>query len=263
MELNSRFSSGEPKQPVVFTAFNRPNYLRRVLRTWSQVRGIERTELDFHVEPDQPATLAAISETATFAPMIIKANDRHLGPQANPFYTIQCAFTNAFSNPSPRDFVILAEDDFIVSTDILEYLTWARDEFYHDERVIAVSSTQFEEQPGGLSQVMLIPSWTGWVWGTWRDRWENMIAPNWTFNHEYGGWDWKMVRYWCGERGYLTAVPALSRSQHIGKHGGSYTTPAAFAAHTSRCFVSEVPPQAYTWDRDAVPQAISYHHTNT
>src|SRR5277367_2946742 len=224
MELNSRFSSGEPKQPVVFTAFNRPNYLRRVLRTWSQVRGIERTELDFHVEPDQPATLAAISETATFAPMIIKANDRHLGPQANPFYTIQCAFTNAFSNPSPRDFVILAEDDFIVSTDILEYLTWARDEFYHDERV---------------------------------------IAPNWTFNHEYGGWDWKMVRYWCGERGYLTAVPALSRSQHIGKHGGSYTTPAAFAAHTSRCFVSEVPPQAYTWDRDAVPQAISYHHTNT
>jgi hypothetical protein len=246
----------------MFTAYNRPHYLRETLESWSRVRGIENTFFEFHVEPGCAEIVAVINESAISAPVVIHINDEHLGPQANPFHAIHAGFSR-FSQPSPNNFVILAEDDFIVSDDIIEYLSWARDKFAADERVIAVSSTQFEEQPGGLSQVMLIPSWTGWVWGTWRDRWENLIAPNWTFNHEYGGWDWKMVRYWCGERGYLTAVPALSRSQHIGKLGGSYTTPETFSAHVSRCFVPGILPQVYQWDSEAELVPVSYHHTGT
>jgi hypothetical protein len=247
------------KQPIVFTAYNRPGYLRETLKSWSRVRGIGNTQLDFHVEPNCLETERVIASEATFTFVTTHVNDKHLGTQANPFYAIGCAFAS-FITPSPRDFVILAEDDFIVSDDALEYLAWARDELYADNRVVTVSCAQHEAQPGGLARVLLIKSWTGWVWGTWRDRWENLLAPGWSFNFDYGGWDWKLIRYWCGERGLLTAAPALSRSQHIGR-SGTFTTPETFDDHTSRCFTPEVPPQAYRYD--AEPVSVAYHHTGT
>ena len=248
-------------QPIVFTAYNRPHCLQETLESWAKVRGIKNVIMDFHVEPGQPATEAVIDEMDEhFGKMKVTTNRAHLGPQVNPFQGINCGFTQ-FRDPSPDDFVILAEDDFIVSDDILEYLAWTRDEFAGDKRVIAVSSTQFEAQ-GSLADVLLTPSWTGWVWGTWRDRWEQLIAPAWTFGYEYGGWDWKLIRYWCGERGYLTAVPALSRSQHIGR-SGSFTTVESFEAHQSRCFAPVVPPQVYRWDRAVVPARVPYHHDGT
>ena len=43
------------------------------------------------------------------------------------------------------EFLILGEEDLVVSSDALEYFTWARQEFARDERVLAVCS----HSPGG------------------------------------------------------------------------------------------------------------------
>jgi hypothetical protein len=237
------------KQVIVFTAFNRPNYMYEVLNHWSDVRGISDTILDFHVEPNCPEMQQTCQEAGEFAETVLHVNESHQGVQRNPFNAINCGFTHG---SAPDDFVILAEDDFIVSTDILEWFAWARQEFYDDPRVLCVSATQHESH-GGLDQSLFVPWFPGWVWGTWRDRWENLIAPDWTFNYEHNGWDWRLTNYWCGEKGMVCVSPALSRSQHIGECHGVHTIPGDwFRDQQSKCFVPEVPSQVY-YRPDGVP----------
>jgi GNT-I family protein len=235
-------------QLVVFTAFNRPAYMRETLRSWGKARCSTIAFFDFHVEPGCPEM-----EEACYAPApwirTVHVNQVMQGVQRNPFNAMNCAFDRLLRDSKFRnedDFVILAEDDFVVSTDIFEWFDWARREFYADEKVLAVSAAQYEEQPGGLAQSLKISRFPGWVWGTWRDRWENLIAPDWTFDYEHNGWDWRLTDYWCKEKGMVCVVPAVSRSQHIGEHGGVHTIPGQpFLAEQSKCFVPEIPPQEY------------------
>jgi hypothetical protein len=231
------------KQVIVFTAFNRPLYLSQTLESWSHARGISETLLDFHIEPGC-TDVDEVCEDVDFASTVLHVNPTRLGIQRNPFNALNCGFAWQES-PSASDFVILAEDDFVVSTDTLEWFAWAREEFYHDERVMLVSSNQYEEQPGGLAQSLLIPWFPGWVWGTWRDRWES-IAADWTFEYEHNGWDWRITDHWCGEMGKVCVVPAISRSQHIGEYHGVHTIAGTwFREQQSKCFQPEVPPQVY------------------
>jgi hypothetical protein len=167
--------------------------------------------------------------------------------QRNPFMAINCGFART-PEPErrPDDYVILAEDDFVVANDVLEWHVWASRELYADDRVLLVSSNQYEEQPGGFAQATLVRWFPGWVWGIWRDRWENLVAPDWTFDYEYDGWDWRITRYWCEHHGMMCAAPAVSRSQHIGEFGGAHTIPGdSFRSQQSRCFQPDIPVQEY------------------
>ncbi len=232
------------RQLIVFTAFNRPLYMRETLDSWSRVRGVSQALLDFHIEPGC-TDMDEVCEDVGFAERTLHVNPQRLGVQRNPWSALNCGFLYRESM-KPDDFVILAEDDFVVSTDILEWFSWARAEFYHDESVLLVSSNQYEEQPGGLGQALFIPWFPGWVWGIWRDRWEKLIAPDWTFEYEHNGWDWRITDHWCTEMGKVCVVPAVSRSQHIGEYFGVHTIPGQwFRDQQSRCFQSEVPPQIY------------------
>ena len=234
-------------QIVAFTAFNRPHYMSQVLESWSYVRDVSEAHFDFHVEPG----CREMETVCSYAPRTgssVHVNGSRLGVQRNPFAAINCAFDrylreSAFEKQD--DFVILAEDDFIVSTDILEWFSWAQQEFYEDQRVLCVSATQHEKQ-GDEAQSLFLPWFPGWVWGTWRDRWQNLIAPDWTFDYEHRGWDWRLTDYWCKEKGMVCVAPAVSRTQHIGEHGGVHTIPGQwFLDQQSRCFEPEIPPQQY------------------
>lgn len=231
------------RQVIVFTAFNRPDYLAETLESWSRARGISNTLLDFHMEPGS-TDVHEVCEEVDFAETSLHVNPTRLGIQRNPFNALNCGFTWQES-PSPSDFVILAEDDFVVSTDTLEWFAWAREEFYADENVLLVSSNQYEEQSGGLAQSLFIPWFPGWVWGTWRDRWQS-IAADWTFEYEHRGWDWRLTDHFCGEMNKVCVVPAISRSQHIGEFNGVHTIAGTwFRDQQSKCFQPEVPPQSY------------------
>lgn len=229
---------------VAFTANDRPNYMREVLESWRQVRGIEDALLYFRCEPWCPE-MVEVCKSVDFAETIVHVNGGREGVQRNPFKAINWCFTNRETHRQD-DFIILAEDDFIVATDTLEWFAWSRKTFFDDPNVLCVSANQYDAQSGGLGQALFLPWFPGWVWGTWRDRWEQRLEPDWTFNYEHNGWDWRMTNYWCEQVHNVCLAPALSRSQHIGEHGGVHTIPGQwFLDQQSRCFQQDVPPQAY------------------
>jgi hypothetical protein len=148
------------------------------------------------------------------------------------------------------DFVALGEEDLIVSADVLEYLAWCRDRYRDDPQVLGVTTHQYLEQPGGLPGVMpqrfdQDPDPHLWVWGTWKDRWENLLRDDWDFTYRARGWDWNIKTHWLGVKGMRLMAPCLSRSQHVGRLGGVHCTPDQYETMRSRCFVPQVPPQEY------------------
>lgn len=226
------------KQLIVFTASARHWYMSETLASWSQVRGIGDCWLGFYVEPGC-AEMAQVCESVDFAESYTKVNPVVLGVQRNPFEALNAGFRDG------ADFVVLAEDDLVVSTDVLEWLSWGREKFAGDSQVLAVTANQFEEQPGGPAGALKVPWFHCWVWGTWRDRWEGFMRDDWTFSYEHRGWDWRLNDYWVIERGMRVVAPCLSRSQHIGKWYGSHTNPAQFEEQQSHCFLPDIPPQEY------------------
>jgi len=237
---------GKELMKVVFTAFNRSHYMQRVLASWALVRGLENVTLDFYVEPECLDMEQVITDVVEDLPCLsaVHVNDRRLGVQVNPYCAINSGFAS-FASPSPDDFVILGEDDIVVGADILEYFSWACGKFASDKDVLAVSSHQHEAvEPWSSAAISLEACFRGWVWGIWRDRWEQ-VAADWTFQYEHNGWDWRINDYWCKERGFRVAHPHVSRAQHIGQFGGVRCTPDMFDGILSKCFVADLPPQEY------------------
>lgn len=220
---------------VVFTVNDRPQYLAESLESWSHVRGVGDVLLKFCCEPGCRESVD-LCEEADFADTEVTVNKEKLGSQRNTYEALDAAFAIA-------DYVILAEDDMLVSTDLLELHAWGRDR-YRDERVLCVTAGRGQDAaPGGPAAVWREVVF-GWMSGIWRDRWD-LIGPDWTFEYEHQGWDRRLTNYWCLARGLETIMPAESRVQHIGVMGGTHM--AAERAHEfeSRCFRPDYPPQHY------------------
>ncbi len=239
-----------PRRVVVFTAYNRPDYMRQTLDSWVAARGVSATVLDFHVDdPNAPssAPVRDMCSAVDFGRPVSHPNNGFFGVQRNPHEALKCGFAS-FPVQGPGDFVILAEDDMLVSTDILEYFRWCSRRFHGDDRALCVSACQWRRRAGSLAAVYpysMSPGPYLWVWGTWRDRWESLLAPDWTFNYEHEGWDWRIYRHWVQDQGYRVVTPAVSRCQHIGQYGGTHMNPSEHVSVQSDCFVRAIPRQRY------------------
>jgi GNT-I family len=221
---------------IILTGNNRPQYMRATIESWSRVRGIQDVMVEFHLEPGNPAVEVACSE-APF-PREVYVAGGHQGVQRNPWQAACHAF-------EASDFVVLAEDDMIVGTDTLEYLSWAERYFRADKNVLAVTAANIEPgDPPVPGAVSLEHRFQGWVWGIWRDRWD-IIGPDWTFAYEHNGWDYRLSEHWCRDVGMMTVFPHLSRVQHIGREGGTHCTPEMFVGLLSQSFLPEAEPQEY------------------
>jgi hypothetical protein len=246
---------------IVCTAKSRDHYLRETLNSWEAARGI--TEI-------HSFTLALGYAPDRFMP-VLNAFDRFrkatgLGRRArvkmdsaaarasNGMHrAIGEAGNHVFADPAV-DFVIFGEEDVIVSTDVLEYMAWARETFAGDERVLCVCAHDVGgsgwNEPGiGLlgadadqDAVQLLPEYSPWVWGTWRDRWEKVLEPNWDWRCDSGdamtsGYDWAIFR--TTRSGYLNVTPDASRSQNIGRIGGWAAQEADFPNTQAASFRAE------------------------
>lgn len=234
---------------VAFTVNNRPQYLRETLESWSKVRGIGSCGLVFRCEPGCDEA-GQVCDDVDFADTFVVRNEQRRGVLGNPWRAFEDGF--AFGR-----FVILAEDDLIVSPDVLEYFTWAQ-RYRDDPSVLGVTTYQHHEQPGGLAAAgpadwSRDDQWHFWVWGTWFDRWDTLLRDSWDLSYtENGGgpsqrgWDWGFRNRLIIGEGMKMIAPSLSRSQHIGRLGGTHCSPDQFDAVASRCFAGlDVPPQEY------------------
>ena len=231
-----RLELGERDRPVVvFTVGGRLRYLEKTLASWAGVRGIEQATLIFLVEPAEPKVTLRCAEARKFCKLaLVSENRERLGVTMNPWHAMQTGFRLA-------DFVILAEEDTPVSTDVLEYFAWARDEYKVWADIKAVCAHQIGEPLGGEGDVLRSKHFSPVVWGTWRETWLDLFRDDWGGPR---GWDANLNEI-LQEKGGRVVIPARSRSQHIGEHGGAHCTPGYFPRTVSRSWCASYGPQAY------------------
>ena len=177
---------------VIVTGLRRPHYLRKTLGSWQAARGIEEVH---------SFTLALGHDPGQFLPQLyafdafrkatglgkrgrVKVDSAAARTSRGMGRAIGEAGNHVFADPAV-EFVVFGEEDVAVSSDVLEYMAWARREFAEDERVLCACAHsvggQGWDEPGiGLrgadadqEAVRLLPYFNPWVWGTWRDRWES------------------------------------------------------------------------------------------
>lgn len=215
---------------IAFTAHNRPDYLAETLKSWSKVRGIGRYPLVFHVEPVNHQ-VQEMCRNVQFG----KSNETIVNPQVygalgNPWHAYETAFQY-------DDFAVVAEDDSIVSTDVMEYFEWCRNQYADDLSVLAVCAFWGSDPVGPVDGVHRRSWFAPTIWGTWADRWKE-LRESWDFDYRYKGWDWNINERVLGDR--TCVFPAWSRSQHIGKHNGTHMLPKEFEELQSRSFIERV-----------------------
>lgn len=208
---------------LFFTVTDRMDYTSQALESWSKVRGIQRWKCVARIEPsprkDEMADMFRLFfETMMIPDFEIIINDRVLGAPNHP----RIGFSELFQ---AHDFVLYAEDDEIVSDDVLEYVEWA-EETYRNTKGVATIHT-FSPTHGDSADVELRPQFNSWLWGTWRSVWDTVLEPLWdgnysTFNGYPGneaGWDWNIRTRLFPKYGYVGVFPVSSRADNIGLWG--------------------------------------------
>lgn len=224
---------------LVFTAFYRANYLREAVGSWNQATNIQEWPVSYLLEPTTNEIQESMHrefhqlECAELSGIV---NDHKLGVLRNP----HAALTSTFD--AGNDFVVLAEDDIVVSDDILEYFEWAMKTYKDDQSVLAVLAFSRIKDEANTSYVSRTKVFCPLVWGTWSDRWESLIKPNWDLDYSSGladgscaGWDWNMMRV-AITQGKDFIYPHASRSNHIGKFGGTHSTEFDFPESQAATF---------------------------
>ncbi len=235
---------------LVGTATDRPEVLDASLSAWDRARGLLGPAGWFPsllVEPTaaREAVLDVVERHQGWDAVM---NPKVHGVLSNPWHAFEHGFWTLRAA-----FVVLAEDDVAVSSDVLEYMAWAAHEFAYDRDVLAVCAYGGPGD-GDLRLVRRGDSFSPHVWGTWVDRWEEHLRDTWdhdysTFNGRPGhqaGFDWNIHTRLMPARGLQVVVPDVSRAQHIGRTG-VHMTPDAFAASQVRDFRPDIPPQRYGW----------------
>jgi GNT-I family protein len=198
------------KTVVALTVNDRPHYLVRVLDAWVNVRGIQNSTMVFQVEPNSPSL--RVCYNAPFKDRYVVVNTSRQGALGNPYAALDTGFDLG------ADFVVLGEDDSIVTADVLEYFSFAAKTYEHQPKCLAVCTFQF--RPFGPAPVVHPRHYfASVVWGTWRNRWEEQIRPEWTFGY-HPAWDRMLLDKVVAEQ--YCAFPGISRSQHIGREGGTH-----------------------------------------
>lgn len=222
--------SGLSDVAIVTTAWKRPYYLEQTLAAWERVRGIEQVGRFCIMLGKSERFAEALDVIDAFAARVpfdvtLHTDDGTLGP----WRTNADGMSMAFADPAVS-FAAIAEEDILPADDILELLAWGRDEFEDDPAVLVVNAHSRcgqgwdgpavkDDPDADPALVRLAPYFNQWGWGTWRDRWENVLLPDWDYDGTSGhpmqsGHDWNI--HLRTMRGHVAVVPDASRAQHIG-----------------------------------------------
>lgn len=222
---------------IVLIAYNRPKYMSRVLKSLQDCIGIHRYDVHIFVEPENDEVIS-ISRKFNAARSWVHVNPSRLGCHANKKQSVAFGFNIS-------EFVIVVEDDTLLAPDALLFFEYAKIAYRQDKSVFSISAfgdscgRPGERVPKDRAYEYAIARrkhYTPWVWGTWRDRWEEDIRDRWD------GWDVQMnfftppyreiatgiaspdfSRFHAGLRGERHEIfPVLSRSLNIGSVGGMH-----------------------------------------
>jgi len=210
--------------------------------SWQKVRGFQDWPVYAMIEPSPFQNEILDIFTSVDHPNLVPiVNSKRLGVLEAPYV----GFEGMFSPLMGYDFVVRAEDDLLVSTDILEYFTWAANQYRKDSEIGAINAYALEHGPANT--VARVEKFSPLVWGTWADRWNSVIGPTWDHDYsthpgELAGWDWNIYLRVFPQNGLKVIRPEQSRVDNIGVYG-VHATPENY--QTSESFVAERPEVIY------------------
>lgn len=206
---------------IVFTAFDRVDYLRETLNAWSKVRDLDKFDIYFRVEPSKKnkEILSVIKsfKNSVKANVFVDINDELLGCARNTHTVLSQAFKK-------YRFVILAEDDVTPSADLAQFFI-ELDKRYQDDKTIGAIVANHEEPENDPTKFSKIDFFRGLIWATWKYQWDTYLRDTWDFDYStageegLSGWDWHIALRIFPQNNLKVLVPHASRSQHIGVFG--------------------------------------------
>lgn len=220
---------------LVLTANNRPDYLEETLDSWRKVADIDSVDKHMFLEPSPFKDIMLEVVRDSDLDITVHENISKNGVLHNPWVALDFAFSGLSA-----DFAILAEDDLVVSRDILKYFKAACSMYSSDEALgICSHSTSSSGDP---SLSYLKRTFEVWIWGTWQKSWFDHIRDTWDHNYSThngnpgneAGWDWNLSRLTKKIKPFVHS--AVSRSQNIGKYRGTHALPDFFDLTLSKSF---------------------------
>lgn len=162
------------KIAIVVVAFKRPSHLFNVLDALQEHNHNYPVKI-FIDGARNESEVALVRETATVAKQFsyrhpynveISESDENLGLSRSIKRSIQKTF-------SEFEFVIVLEDDIVISQDFLPFMEKAAIEYKFKETVYQISGFNYFSFMSGSRKLSshFSPFVTSWGWGTWRDRW--------------------------------------------------------------------------------------------
>lgn len=212
---------------LVTTAWKRPYYLEQTLDAWGRVRGYWKLGAHFIKlgASDRLEQAEDVIRRFNRGQLMVLEDDGTLGPWRTNADGLRLAFADDWCR-----FAIMAEEDILPSDDFLELMLWAANEFEDDKEVLLINAhsrcgqgwdgPDVKDDPDAdPSVVRLSPYFNQWGWGTWRDRFDDVLLPDWDFDGTSGdidksGHDWNI--HLRTMRGHVSVTPDASRTQHIG-----------------------------------------------
>ena len=213
---------------VVMTACRRPEYTQQVIDSLSKCEGVEDYLFLPFVEPIDEEVMRILYDV-NFCPNQVHVNMKRYGHTLNTYHALTMGF-------GISEYVILIEDDTILSPDFLKFHEFAKEKFRDDQDIFTVSAGHYHE-PDRIYDPSLLHAYkkNDWFsnqgWGTWRDRWletdgmhqvwenpEYIEGKNYVVQYKYGGCDALMNKIHRKERKEI--IPVVSRVLNIGVEEG-------------------------------------------
>lgn len=249
---------------VVVTAKSRPKYLERVLRSWENVRGAEKVHtflLALGRSEHQSVQIALAHDSTLRVRVRLDSSRAHASPGMH--RAIGEAIDSVLEAPGV-EFVVLGEEDVVMSSDALEYFDWCRKEMWKDPQVLVAcahnrggcgwDAKTIAQIQGGVEwalrdddtdadqqAVRKLAYYNPWGWGITRHAWTHVVRPQWDWECDTGGasdsgYDWNMATRILPNEGWLALVPDAARSQNIGVDDGVYSSPQIHPLQVSQSF---------------------------
>lgn len=224
---------------ITVAAYNRPDYLRKVLMSlydaigWSE---FAPCTVVIGIDPGGDMQEAVTGEVTDFCVDVtldrwchaeIIRWPEHLGVSEHPRRLLQYVFAELYST-----FNVHLEDDTVLSPDALKLALWyeqgaSRDDQQRD-RVLALSLHSASKGGENPSVLRYRRDFGVWGWCCTHLAWWLWFSHYWNYKRTPPyGFDWSVSRM-MAEQDLVCLSPALSRVTNIGREGGTHQTPEGF-----------------------------------
>jgi hypothetical protein len=224
------------KRAVVFVVCGRIDFTKQTLDYWADARNIDEFDFYFKLEPhpenDEIIKLIDSFKEKTKTEVGVILNEEVLGVDGKNHDTAM----RLMFEKMEYDFVVLAENDLIPSEDISDYFVELSNRFKDDDSIFAVCANYHTPMnyaniwdangnlvvasPEEKNVFDIQPFWAGWIWGTWKDRWQKYLSEG--IYREDLHYDAFVSQRVVPDNNLFCVIPRYSRSQHIGHYGAHH-----------------------------------------